>query len=123
MPNTTLTYDIQRINIFDSFEASRRGKDDLTSFALVLKTQLKRLITLLVIGYLLSPLHVPLLQPATSWLWALARSLARLTVPPSVRCSPFATPWRSLTSRHAGNTPQWTTETASTSTSTRNTPP
>ncbi|XP_073218674.1 glutamate receptor ionotropic, kainate 1 isoform X5 [Lepidochelys kempii] len=25
MPNTTLTYDIQRINIFDSFEASRRG--------------------------------------------------------------------------------------------------
>lgn len=28
MPNTTLTYDIQRINLFDSFEASRRGKDD-----------------------------------------------------------------------------------------------
>uniref|UniRef100_A0A3Q4G0S5 Glutamate receptor n=1 Tax=Neolamprologus brichardi TaxID=32507 RepID=A0A3Q4G0S5_NEOBR len=27
MPNTTLTYDIQRINLFDSFEASRRGKD------------------------------------------------------------------------------------------------
>lgn len=26
MPNTTLTYDIQRINLFDSFEASRRGK-------------------------------------------------------------------------------------------------
>lgn len=25
MPNTTLTYDIQRINLFDSFEASRRG--------------------------------------------------------------------------------------------------
>ncbi|MEQ2204224.1 Glutamate receptor ionotropic, kainate 1, partial [Xenoophorus captivus] len=24
MPNTTLTYDIQRINLFDSFEASRR---------------------------------------------------------------------------------------------------
>lgn len=32
MPNTTLTYDIQRINLFDSFEASRRGKDDLISF-------------------------------------------------------------------------------------------
>lgn len=31
MPNTTLTYDIQRINLFDSFEASRRGKD-LISF-------------------------------------------------------------------------------------------
>lgn len=27
MPNTTLTYDIQRINLFDSFEASRRGKN------------------------------------------------------------------------------------------------
>lgn len=27
MPNTTLTYDIQRINLFDSFEASRKGKD------------------------------------------------------------------------------------------------
>lgn len=26
MPNTTLTYDIQRINLFDGFEASRRGK-------------------------------------------------------------------------------------------------
>ncbi|KAF7251326.1 Glutamate receptor ionotropic, kainate 1 [Varanus komodoensis] len=25
MPNTTLTYDIQRINLFDSFEASRRA--------------------------------------------------------------------------------------------------
>lgn len=25
MPNTTLTYDIQRINLFDGFEASRRG--------------------------------------------------------------------------------------------------
>lgn len=29
MPNTTLTYDIQRINMFDSFEASRRGKSVL----------------------------------------------------------------------------------------------
>lgn len=27
MSNTTLTYDIQRVNIFDSFEASRRGQD------------------------------------------------------------------------------------------------
>ncbi len=26
MPNTTLTYDIQRINLFDGFEASRRGR-------------------------------------------------------------------------------------------------
>lgn len=26
MPNTTLTYDIQRINLFDGFEASRRGE-------------------------------------------------------------------------------------------------
>lgn len=26
LPNTTLTYDIQRINIHDSFEASRKGK-------------------------------------------------------------------------------------------------
>lgn len=30
MPNTTLTYDIQRINLFDSFEASRRGKVHLS---------------------------------------------------------------------------------------------
>ncbi|XP_069616923.1 glutamate receptor ionotropic, kainate 1 isoform X1 [Ranitomeya imitator] len=29
MPNTTLTYDIQRINLFDSFEASRRACDQL----------------------------------------------------------------------------------------------
>ncbi|XP_023661128.1 glutamate receptor ionotropic, kainate 1 isoform X2 [Paramormyrops kingsleyae] len=29
MPNTTLTYDIQRINYFDSFEASRRACDQL----------------------------------------------------------------------------------------------
>lgn len=26
IPNTTLTYDIQRINLFDGFEASRRGR-------------------------------------------------------------------------------------------------
>lgn len=26
LPNTTLTYDIQRINIYDSFEASRKGE-------------------------------------------------------------------------------------------------
>lgn len=26
MPNITLTYDIQRINLFDGFEASRRGR-------------------------------------------------------------------------------------------------
>ncbi|XP_048840419.1 glutamate receptor ionotropic, kainate 1 isoform X2 [Brienomyrus brachyistius] len=30
MPNTTLTYDIQRINYFDSFEASRRACDQLS---------------------------------------------------------------------------------------------
>ncbi|XP_057694228.1 glutamate receptor ionotropic, kainate 1 isoform X2 [Corythoichthys intestinalis] len=29
MPNTTLTYDIQRVNLFDSFEASRRACDQL----------------------------------------------------------------------------------------------
>ncbi|XP_018410874.1 PREDICTED: glutamate receptor ionotropic, kainate 1 isoform X2 [Nanorana parkeri] len=29
MPNTTLNYDIQRINLFDSFEASRRACDQL----------------------------------------------------------------------------------------------
>ncbi|KAF0023043.1 hypothetical protein F2P81_025024 [Scophthalmus maximus] len=29
MPNTTLTYDIQRINLFDGFEASRRVCDQL----------------------------------------------------------------------------------------------
>ncbi|CAL8277499.1 unnamed protein product [Arctogadus glacialis] len=29
MPNTTLTYDIQRINLFDGFEASRRACDQL----------------------------------------------------------------------------------------------
>uniref|UniRef100_A0AAY4B909 Glutamate receptor n=1 Tax=Denticeps clupeoides TaxID=299321 RepID=A0AAY4B909_9TELE len=29
MPNTTVTYDIQRINLFDSFEASRRACDQL----------------------------------------------------------------------------------------------
>lgn len=27
MSNTTLTYDIQRVNFFDSFEASRRGQN------------------------------------------------------------------------------------------------
>ena len=32
MPNTTLTYDIQRINLFDSFEASRRGKHNVVEF-------------------------------------------------------------------------------------------
>lgn len=31
MPNTTLTYDIQRVNLFDSFEASRRGNCGRTS--------------------------------------------------------------------------------------------
>uniref|UniRef100_A0A3P8X1P5 Glutamate receptor n=1 Tax=Cynoglossus semilaevis TaxID=244447 RepID=A0A3P8X1P5_CYNSE len=30
LPNTTLTYDIQRINIFDSFEASRKACDQLS---------------------------------------------------------------------------------------------
>ncbi|TRY94066.1 hypothetical protein DNTS_027303, partial [Danionella cerebrum] len=30
MPNTTLTYDIQRINLFDSFEASKRACDQLS---------------------------------------------------------------------------------------------
>uniref|UniRef100_A0A8D3DJ07 Glutamate receptor n=1 Tax=Scophthalmus maximus TaxID=52904 RepID=A0A8D3DJ07_SCOMX len=30
MPNTTLTYDIQRINIYDSFEASRKACDQLS---------------------------------------------------------------------------------------------
>ena len=30
LPNTTLTYDIQRINIFDSFEASRKGEPAAT---------------------------------------------------------------------------------------------
>ncbi|XP_064413496.1 glutamate receptor ionotropic, kainate 1 [Latimeria chalumnae] len=30
MPNITLTYDIQRINLFDSFEASRRACDQLS---------------------------------------------------------------------------------------------
>ncbi|XP_059824099.1 glutamate receptor ionotropic, kainate 1 isoform X4 [Hypanus sabinus] len=30
MPNATLTYDIQRINLYDSFEASRRACDQLT---------------------------------------------------------------------------------------------
>ncbi|XP_078416009.1 glutamate receptor ionotropic, kainate 1 isoform X1 [Cetorhinus maximus] len=30
MPNTTLTYDVQRINLYDSFEASRRACDQLT---------------------------------------------------------------------------------------------
>nr|KAF6477605.1 glutamate ionotropic receptor kainate type subunit 1 [Molossus molossus] len=29
MPNVTLTYDIQRISLFDSFEASRRACDQL----------------------------------------------------------------------------------------------
>ncbi|XP_075930745.1 glutamate receptor ionotropic, kainate 2 isoform X1 [Petromyzon marinus] len=30
LPNTTLTYDIQRINVFDSFEASRKACDQLS---------------------------------------------------------------------------------------------
>lgn len=30
LPNTTLTYDIQRINIYDSFEASRKGEPGLS---------------------------------------------------------------------------------------------
>lgn len=32
LPNTTLTYDIQRINIYDSFEASRKGESLLSLF-------------------------------------------------------------------------------------------
>lgn len=35
MPNTTLTYDIQRINLFDGFEASRRGMKLLAQYYLV----------------------------------------------------------------------------------------
>lgn len=35
LPNTTLTYDIQRINIYDSFEASRKGEWPLLWFWLV----------------------------------------------------------------------------------------
>lgn len=31
MPNATLTYDIQRINVFDGFEASRRGRQSTSS--------------------------------------------------------------------------------------------
>lgn len=40
LPNTTLTYDIQRINIFDSFEASRKGElgGRRNSFTLPLNT-------------------------------------------------------------------------------------
>lgn len=40
MPNTTLTYDIQRINMFDSFEASRRGKS-LAQFSITTVYKLK----------------------------------------------------------------------------------
>lgn len=32
LPNTTLTYDIQRINIYDSFEASRKGESLVSVF-------------------------------------------------------------------------------------------
>lgn len=32
LPNTTLTYDIQRINIYDSFEASRKGICELQMY-------------------------------------------------------------------------------------------
>lgn len=42
LPNTTLTYDIQRINIYDSFEASRKGEYPLvclTRFWLVPTTK------------------------------------------------------------------------------------
>lgn len=36
LPNTTLTYDIQRINIYDSFEASRKGEWPLVSDEILL---------------------------------------------------------------------------------------
>lgn len=43
MPNTTLTYDIQRINLFDSFEASRRGRNVFTYAFHILADLLMRL--------------------------------------------------------------------------------
>ena len=121
MPNTTLTYDIQRINLFDSFEASRRGKCDPESIPQIVLRDAASLLP--VICHFLPPLSLSPLQPATSWLWASGPCLAPLTARLSAPCSPFVTPWRSLTSRHAGNTHQWTTKTASTLTSTPNTRP
>lgn len=124
MPNTTLTYDIQRINLFDSFEASRRGKDDYNLQAFHVEESIKEIVFDSSVSPIIFSLHcVSLLQPATSWLWVLGPYLAPLTAHLSVRSSLFVTPWKSLTSRHAGNIPQWTTKTASTLTSTLNTPP
>lgn len=54
MPNTTLTYDIQRINLFDSFEASRRGKDEAFCVEESIKEFLTRVSLLLIICYFLS---------------------------------------------------------------------
>lgn len=39
MPNTTLTYDIQRINLFDGFEASRRGGEIIIIITAMLRPE------------------------------------------------------------------------------------
>lgn len=41
LPNTTLTYDIQRINIYDSFEASRKGEWPLVSDEILIGLEYK----------------------------------------------------------------------------------
>uniref|UniRef100_A0A674NGB2 Glutamate receptor n=1 Tax=Takifugu rubripes TaxID=31033 RepID=A0A674NGB2_TAKRU len=58
----------------------------------------------------------PLEECATSWPSGSSPCSGPLTVPPSAPSSPSATPWRSLTSRPAGNTRRWTTKTPSSST-------
>lgn len=68
-------------------------------------------------------LLVPCRQCATSLPSGSSPCSVPLTVPRSAPSSPSATPWRSLTSRPAGNTRRWTTKTPSSSTCTPNTPP
>lgn len=113
IPNTTLTYDIQRINLFDGFEASRRGgtRRDRTVSSCLSHSRIQ--------NNVIAPCHqCATSSPSGSWPCS-----GPLTAPRSALSSPSATLWRSLTSRPVGNTRRWTTKTPSSLTYTLNTPP
>lgn len=113
IPNTTLTYDIQRINLFDGFEASRRGGTHRGQHSLVCLSHP------CIQNNFIAPFH----QCATSLPSGSWPCSGPLTVLRSAPSSPSATLWRSLTSRPVGNTRRWTTKTPSSLTYFLNTPP
>lgn len=112
LPNTTLTYDIQRINIYDSFEASRKGG------RAVCHNGWDGCAELFFHSSLSPPSRSPW-QPATSCRWAWSRSSARRIARRQTLCSPSATRWRCRMSRCDGSTTPWTTGTPSTPTCTQ----